>query len=401
MSDHLIIVEGVSKKFCHSLKKSLWYGIEDLASELIGRRHSGNGQLRTDEFWAVNDVSFGLKRGECLGLVGRNGAGKSTVLKLLNGLIKPDRGRITIKGRVGSLIELNIGFNPILTGRENVYIYGSILGFSKKQIDEKYQNIVEFSELQDFMEMPFKSYSSGMKVRLGFAVAAQMEPDVLIIDEVLAVGDIGFRGKCYSFISKLMKKTAVIFVSHSMPEIGRLCNRIMLLEKGESKFQSNDIHEGIDRYYNAFKRIAHEEIKSVDGEFRNILINGLDTIERTMIEFNEDIVVQMSARINPKIKNPIFHVGILDQTLQNICHCSSGYSHQKFNSDNGKLNVEVTLKKTNIRPGIYYLDFAMTDSDNVRIIARTHLQHMIQVRGPFTGYGVTLAIGVWKHLNNV
>jgi len=196
MSETLIRVENVSKKFCRSLKKSLWYGMRDLSKEVLGRRHGGDGELRPDEFWSVNDVSFELKRGECLGLIGPNGAGKSTLLKMLNGLIKPDQGRIEMRGRVGALIELGAGFNPILSGRENIYVNGSVLGLAKEEIDQKLDEIIEFSELDEFIDSPVQNYSSGMKVRLGFAVAAHMKPDILLIDEVLAVGDIGFRTKC-------------------------------------------------------------------------------------------------------------------------------------------------------------------------------------------------------------
>ena len=161
MSDVLVKCENVSKKFCRGLKRSLIYGVQDIFADLnpfVTLPKGGNQpELRKKEFWAVNDISFELKRGECLGLIGHNGAGKSTLLKMLNGLIKPDHGRIAMKGRIGALIELNAGFNPILTGRENVYIYGAILGFSKKEIDQKYGAIVEFAEMAEFMEMPFRS----------------------------------------------------------------------------------------------------------------------------------------------------------------------------------------------------------------------------------------------------
>lgn len=232
MSDILVKVEGVSKKFCRNLKKSLWYGMKDLCNELQGKRHGGNGVLREDEFWAVKDVSFELGRGECLGLIGPNGAGKSTLLKMLNGLIKPDQGRVTIHGRVGALIELGAGFNPILSGRENIYVNGSVLGFTKKEIDRKLDDIIDFADIHEFIDAPVQSYSSGMKVRLGFAVAAQMEPEVLLIDEVLAVGDAGFRAKCYNAISAISKKSAIIFVSHSMPAISRLATTALLVNKG-------------------------------------------------------------------------------------------------------------------------------------------------------------------------
>ncbi|HRZ50305.1 MAG TPA: ABC transporter ATP-binding protein, partial [Bacteroidales bacterium] len=180
MSDTLITVDHISKKFCRSLKRSLWYGMQDIGNELMGRQRSD--ELRKNEFWAVNDVSFQLKRGGCLGLIGHNGAGKSTLLKMLNGLIKPDRGSITMQGRVGALIELGTGFNPILTGRENIYNNGAVLGFSRKEIDAKFGAIVEFSEIGEFIDTPVQNYSSGMKVRLGFSVATEVDPEVLIID---------------------------------------------------------------------------------------------------------------------------------------------------------------------------------------------------------------------------
>ena len=162
MSNEVLIkVDGVSKKFCRSLKKSLWYGLKDIASEAAGRR-SGDDRLRPEEFLAVNDVSFEVKRGECLGLIGRNGAGKTTLLKMLNGLIKPDKGRIEMRGRVGALIALGAGFNPILTGRENIYVNGSVLGLTKREIDHKIDKIIDFSEIRDFIDVPVQSYSSGM-----------------------------------------------------------------------------------------------------------------------------------------------------------------------------------------------------------------------------------------------
>jgi lipopolysaccharide transport system ATP-binding protein len=196
ISDEVLMsVQGVSKKFCRSLKRSLWYGMQDIVSELNPfeshtsevnvERHS---ILRKDEFWAVNDVSFELRRGECLGLIGRNGAGKTTLLKMLNGLMKPDQGRIEIRGRVGALIALGAGFNPILTGRENIYVNGSVLGLTKREIDEKIEGIIDFADIREFIDSPVQSYSSGMQVRLGFAVATALEPDILLLDEVVIAG---------------------------------------------------------------------------------------------------------------------------------------------------------------------------------------------------------------------
>jgi ABC-type polysaccharide/polyol phosphate transport system ATPase subunit len=236
MSEVLIKVSGVSKKFCRNLKRSLWYGMQDIAGELnpfAGENGAALGKLRHDEFWAVNGVSFELRRGECLGLIGHNGAGKTTLLKMLNGLIKPDRGLVEIRGRVGALIALGAGFNPILTGRENIYVNGSVLGLSKKEIDRKLEDIISFADIDDFIDSPVQSYSSGMQVRLGFAVATALEPDVLLLDEVLAVGDQAFSTKCFQRIGALLERCCVIFVSHNEAQVARICDRCILMNHGQ------------------------------------------------------------------------------------------------------------------------------------------------------------------------
>ncbi|MFD2916273.1 ABC transporter ATP-binding protein [Psychroserpens luteus] len=280
-SEILVKVEGLSKKFCKDLKTSLWYGVKDLINGIRG--NTNESLLRPKEFWAIKDINFELKRGECLGLIGHNGAGKSTLLKILNGLINPDEGKVTIKGRVGALIELGAGFNPILTGRENIYNNGAILGFTRKEIDSKLEVIIAFSELEEFIDMPVQNYSSGMKVRLGFAVAAQMEPDILIIDEVLAVGDLGFILKCFKTIDTILPHTAVIFVSHSMPMVSRICTQIILMERGCAQFQGDDVGKAIDLYYTRF---ASNQINTVfnDGSIK------LDKVEMLGASTHNDIL---------------------------------------------------------------------------------------------------------------
>jgi len=269
----LVKVKGVSKKFCRSLKKSLWYGVKDIASELLPignrakrsetdcrRQPEGRGEaeskseiensdaLRPGEFWAVNNVSFELRRGECLGLIGHNGAGKTTLLKMLNGLIKPDGGRIEMRGRVGALIALGAGFNPILTGRENIYVNGSVLGLSKKEIDEKIDEIIDFAEIREFIDAPVQSYSSGMTVRLGFAIAVKTNPDVLLLDEVLAVGDIGFQAKCFNTLAEFKKQgVSFILVSHNMHLINRYSDRVAYLQRGKIR-HLGDTDEGVNLF---------------------------------------------------------------------------------------------------------------------------------------------------------
>jgi lipopolysaccharide transport system ATP-binding protein len=247
----LITVDGLSKKFCTDLRTSLKYGVRDLASEVFGRERDHT--LRPKEFWALQEVSFELRRGECLGLLGRNGAGKTTLLKMLNGLMKPDRGRITLHGRVGALIALGAGFNPVLTGRENIYVNAAVLGIPRSVVRERFDEIVAFAELEEFIDMPVKNYSSGMSVRLGFSVAAVLlEPDILFLDEVLAVGDIGFAMKCLNRVREIMAHSAVIFVSHSMPMVSTFCTRALVMERGRVLLDSTEMGVAIDRYMSGF-----------------------------------------------------------------------------------------------------------------------------------------------------
>ena len=207
-------------------------------------------QLMYNEFWALKDVSFKLKQGDRLGVIGLNGAGKSTLLKVVAGVYKPTEGTVKRHGRVVPLLELGAGFDPQYTGSENIYLYGALLGYTKKYIDEKYDEIVEFSGLEKFMDVPVKNYSSGMKSRLGFSIATAVEPDILILDEVLSVGDSKFRKKSEARIMKMFDRgVTVLFVSHSLPQVKRLCNQAILLEGGRltAKGDVNEVAEVYQR----------------------------------------------------------------------------------------------------------------------------------------------------------
>ena len=193
-------------------------------------------QLSFDEFWALKDVSFELKKGDALGLIGLNGSGKSTMLKTIAGVLKPTKGNVKVNGSIAPLIELGAGFDMDLTAQENVYLNGALLGYSRKQMSEYYNDIVEFSELKDFMNVPVKNFSSGMVSRLAFAIATIGTPDILIVDEVLSVGDFRFQEKCERRIQKMMDSdTTILFVSHNINQVEKLCNKIVWLEKGVVK----------------------------------------------------------------------------------------------------------------------------------------------------------------------
>lgn len=243
----VISIENVSKKFCRDLKRSLFYGLQDIATEVTGGKRKSD-TLRKNEFWALNNVSFKLHRGEALGLVGSNGAGKSTILRIISGLIKPDTGTVKVKGRVAPLIALGAGFNPILSGRENIYANMSILGLPTAEIEKRFDEVVDFAEIADAIDAPVQTYSSGMAARLGFACAVHIEPDILLIDEVLAVGDVKFKMKCHRKLSELRKKgTAFILVTHNSHSILNICESSIYLKKGQL-LASGDTEPVIRKY---------------------------------------------------------------------------------------------------------------------------------------------------------
>lgn len=282
MSDTaLLTVDSVSKKFCRSLKKSLWYGVKDLFAELKGDR-GDLLTLRADEFWAVDKVSFELHEGETLGLIGPNGAGKSTLLRVVNGLLKPDHGSITIRGRMQALIALGAGFNPVLTGRENIYVNASVLGIPKSEVDKRFDEIVDFAGIPEFIDAPVQTYSSGMNVRLGFAVASHLEPDILLVDEVLAVGDEGFQTKCLNKIGDLKHNgTALVLVSHNMHTVSTYSDRILL--KTSSGHQIYDeVSEGVRAYKNMFTKTGSNVIEKIVSGTEQFIISDVRIPDRVI-----------------------------------------------------------------------------------------------------------------------
>ncbi len=226
MSKTAIEVDNVSMKF--NLSREKVDSLKDYIFKTIKR------EIQYNEFWALKNVSFSVEKGDRVGILGLNGAGKSTLLKVISGVFKPTEGHVDKHGKMVPLLELGAGFDPQYTGKENIYLYGAMLGYTKKFIDSKYDEIVEFSELQKFMDVPVKNYSSGMKSRLGFSIATVVEPKILILDEVLSVGDAKFRKKSEKKIMSMFDSgVTVLFVSHSLEQVQRLCNKAMILEKGK------------------------------------------------------------------------------------------------------------------------------------------------------------------------
>lgn len=347
MSETLISAENVSKKFCRDLKRSLRYGVQDLASELLGRRNA-HGALREGEFWAIKGVSFELKRGEALGLIGPNGAGKTTLLRMLNGLIKPDEGRITMRGRVGALIQLGAGFNPILTGRENIDINAAVLGISKKEIDQKLDDIIDFADIGDFIDAPVRSYSSGMQVRLGFSVAINLRPDIMLIDEVLAVGDIRFRNKCIEAIRQIRDSgVTFVFVSHNLGQVNALCEKAIYLRSGQvisygsteevisayatdsQDDETGPYHEpGTEKYMRVrYAQLLNEKRQPIDE-----VISGAP------------LIVSLVFEAKRMLNTPLFHFMLLPADQQVVA--------ASFHQQKGE-------RRPSFSPGVHVIEFAM------------------------------------------
>ncbi len=231
----ILEVDRVFKIYCRHLKRSLRYGVQDLLFQAIGRKRET--KLRPGEFFALKNISFRLQPGECLALLGANGAGKSTLLKLINGLLRPDRGAIRRRGRLGAMIELGAGFNPLLSGRENTFVNGALLGLSRSEVQQQFDAIVDFAELGHVIDDPVRTYSTGMRMRLGFAIATHTRPDLLLIDEVFAVGDVRFRMKCFERIMQLRDSgISLIVVAHAINQLQRISNRALVLDRHEAVF---------------------------------------------------------------------------------------------------------------------------------------------------------------------
>lgn len=243
-----ISASHLSKKFCKNLRRSMFYGLSDITKCALGVRPDTQ-RLRRDEFWAVDDMSFELAKGQVLGIIGPNGSGKTTLLRMLAQIFPPDRGEAVIQGRVAALLTLGAGFHPHMTVYENIYINGTILGMTRREIDEKLDSIIDFSGIKDFIRAPVAALSDGMYIRLGFSIAIAINPDIFLIDEILAVGDKEFREKCIEEINKVSQESTILFVSHNMEMVERICNRIIVLNRGKMVHEGSDVSGGIEYYY--------------------------------------------------------------------------------------------------------------------------------------------------------
>jgi lipopolysaccharide transport system ATP-binding protein len=343
MNEIAISARGLAKRYTlgtaeqhDSLRDLITGGVRS-----IFRRKRDEGETT---FWALQDATFDIRRGENVGIIGLNGAGKSTLLKTLSRIIEPTRGSATVHGRVGALLEVGTGFHWELTGRENVYLYGSILGMRKQEIDRKFDAIVEFAEIGKFIDTPVKRYSSGMYVRLAFSVAAQLEPEILLLDEVLSVGDVAFQRKCMDYAKSLQRSdSTILFVSHNMFTIKTMCTRAIYLKKGRVEFDGA-IDKGIE-IYERDCRLTSAGAAEGSSDSWPIVINECTLADergtvKTVFDHGEPMTVRLRYEAREQLDNPNFIVAFIRSDEVAACNFSTEADGVVTGRINGKGEIE-------------------------------------------------------------
>lgn len=355
----VIKVENLGKKYVidHQVKMG-----DSAFREVLSQKVKGllRGRIKTkkvhEEFWALKNVSFEINKGERVGIIGRNGAGKSTLLKILSQITDPTTGKITIDGKVSSLLEVGTGFHPELTGRENIFLNGAIIGMTRKEIESKFDEIVAFAEIEKFLDTPVKRYSSGMYVRLAFSVSAHINPDILIVDEVLSVGDAAFQKKCIGKIEEVSERgRTILFVSHNMGQVNNLCTRAILLDKGGVVMQGSTVD--VTRMYYQDKEISnlpelHFEEKR-DTSFYISKVRVLNEKNEVSGHFahNEKIILEVTIKSDSKLADVLLGVHVTDGVEKRIFTSEIGIS-DKFLGEKTKI-FRMTIPPVTLTPNTY------------------------------------------------
>jgi len=389
MSDIAIKVESLSKRYRIGLKEKMHDTLYGALISWVKAPFSNFSNLlkltrfdeqyeKEDIVWALRDVSFEVEHGKVIGIIGRNGAGKSTLLKVLSRITEPTSGKVTLNGRVSSLLEVGTGFHQELTGRENIYLNGTVLGMSKAEIDRKFDEIVAFSEVERFLDTPVKRYSSGMKVRLAFAVAAHLEPEILLVDEVLAVGDAGFQKKCLGKMEDVAREgRTVLFVSHNMPAITQLCSHCILLEEGYLK-KTGLTSEIISHYLAIGSTLASETSISKRTDRKGsghakflslqVFTSDVNLKAADIILSGQDIIFKIGYRVEPKnapLKNVTTGIQIFSGNGTFLFAMNNHVKNQAFPILEGEGYLYCKMPRCPLMPGTHYLTLVMNDNNGI------------------------------------
>lgn len=358
MTGTVIRVEGLGKRYRVG-ERERYQALRDVLSRAFTapfRSRNGNGRRTHDYVWALRDVTFGVKQGEVVGLIGRNGAGKTTLLKLLSRITKPTAGFAEIHGRVGSLLEVGTGFHPELTGRENVYLNGAVLGMNKVEIDRKFDEIVVFAEVERFLDSPLKHFSTGMQMRLAFAVAAHLEPEILLVDEVLAVGDLEFQKKCLGKMKEVSQSgRTIVFVSHQMNQIRRLCERVFWIDGGQIE-KSGPTGEVVASYESTALAVDDSQLRA--GRcFLGWSVCGRDNVVSDGLR---EITLHFRVHLAEPVSQGHFGFAVLNESSAVL----AGWGFDNLDIAAGAREIVVRLPSFPLRPGAYSILCALYNRGN-------------------------------------
>ncbi len=364
----IISVRGLGKRYDITQRQAGYLTLRDSLAQFfrqpfsfIGKKMKDASKKKREDFWALKDITFEVQRGEVLGIIGHNGAGKSTLLKILSQITPPTTGEIRLRGRIGSLLEVGTGFHPELTGRENIFLNAAILGMRRKEIEEKFDKIVEFSEIGKFLDTPVKYYSSGMYVRLAFSVAAHLDPDILVLDEVLAVGDSSFQKKCFKKIQEITQTEGrtILFVSHNMNALAELCNRVILLEKGLIKMDG-PAKEVVSSYLELReKQAVYERTEAPSSDAYIARCTTVDEAGEFKNSFSEHEHISLHLTVQTKKAASVYlGVALLNQHKQRV-FTSEKTIEQPTKHGSHSFSAQLILPKNVLAPGSYSFQIAL------------------------------------------
>ncbi len=372
MSNSVISIHTVSKLYRIGQGRLRYKTLRDAIAEKVARGIRGGASLEKERsvLWALRDVSFEVQQGEVVGIIGRNGAGKSTLLKILARITYPTEGRITMTGRVGSLLEVGTGFHPELTGRENVYLNGAILGMGRREIRRKFDEIVDFSGIEAFLDTPVKRYSSGMAVRLAFSVAAHLEAEVLLVDEVLAVGDVEFQRKCLGKMNDVVRSgRTILFVSHNMAAVEGLCSRAVLLDHGRVACVG-EVDEVLGQYLT--RSVEHQgniDLTALPAGSGGLLkrFRILDKSGRpcAAIPLGESVLFELEGESPTRINNVVMNIGMDTLMGQRVASFNTHFQYRAPVTLQGPFRMQCRFENCRLRPGPYLLSLTLKSADNL------------------------------------